>query len=128
MAVYNPRQPGALQRRLQSLDTPLLVVCFCAAWCDTCTAYQADFEALANHWPDATFIWIDIEEHPELLGDEDIENFPTLMLQTRQDTLFFGEQPPHVSHLERLIRMHEQQPAALRPIEGPPLLSDVFGA
>ncbi|HLR12197.1 MAG TPA: thioredoxin family protein [Burkholderiaceae bacterium] len=128
MAVYNPQYPDALQRRLQCQDTTLLVVCFCAAWCDTCTTYQADFEALANAWPAAMFIWIDIEEHSELLGEEDIENFPTVMLQTRQNTVFFGEQPPQIGHLERLIRTFNQDPAALRPVDGPPLLADILSA
>ena len=51
-----------------------LVACYCAAWCDTCTQYRGKFEALALARPDVAFAWIDIEEHPEYLGDEDDED------------------------------------------------------
>src|SRR5690625_2889807 len=61
MAVYNPQHPDTLQRQLQHADTHLLVVCFCAAWCDTCNAYESDFQTLAQQRPSATFIWVDIK-------------------------------------------------------------------
>lgn len=126
MAVYNPQHPDTLQRQLQHADTHLLVVCFCAAWCDTCNAYESDFQTLAQQRPSATFIWVDIEEHPELLGGYEVENFPTIMLQTREHTLFFGELPPQISHLERMVQALENNPSALRPVSGPALLTDTF--
>lgn len=91
---------------IQHLDTRpgLLVACYCAAWCNTCTQYRQPFEALAERLSDCTFIWIDIEECPELLGDEDVEDFPTILLQDDRGTLFFGTQLPHIQHLERLIQ------------------------
>ncbi|MBV6273048.1 thioredoxin family protein [Alcaligenaceae bacterium CGII-47] len=104
MSVFNPHiDRPALAQRLDT-HTGLLVVCYCAAWCDTCTQYQQPFEALSERLGDSTFIWIDIEECPELLGDEDIENFPTILLQDHRGTLFFGAQLPHIQHLERLIQ------------------------
>lgn len=105
---------------IQRLDTRpgLLIACYCAAWCDTCTQYRQPFEALAERLTDCTFIWIDIEESPELLGDEDVENFPTILLQDDRGTLFFGTQLPHIQHLERLIQS-VQDPARVALSGGP---------
>lgn len=118
MPVFNPYidRPALTQR----LDTHagLLVVCYCAAWCDTCTQYRQPFEALAERLTDCIFVWIDIEECPELLGDEDVENFPTVLLQDGRGTLFFGTQLPHIQHLERLIQS-VQDPARAAISGGP---------
>ncbi|MBJ7262347.1 MAG: thioredoxin family protein [Burkholderiaceae bacterium] len=80
-----------------------LVACYCAAWCDVCTQYRDKFEALAQARPHMTFAWIDIEDHPDYLGDEDVENFPTLLVQHAARTLFFGPMLPHIGHLKRLL-------------------------
>jgi thiol-disulfide isomerase/thioredoxin len=103
MRVFNPLLDlSALGDRLND-SSGLLVVCYCADWCDTCRQYQTAFAELAGRWPQHTFIWIDIEDSPELLGDEDVENFPTIALQTREETLFYGTLLPYISHLDRLI-------------------------
>lgn len=103
MPIYDPQHDlAALKARLANNDD-LLVVCYCAQWCDTCGQYRRDFSALAERRPQDIFMWVDIEELPELLGDEDVENFPTVLLQTPTDTLFFGTQLPYISHLEKLL-------------------------
>lgn len=118
MPVFNPHVDR--HALIQRLDTHpgLLIACYCAAWCDTCTQYRPPFEALAERLTDCTFIWIDIEECPELLGDEDVENFPTILLQDDRGTLFFGTQLPHIQHLERLIQS-VQDPARAALSGGP---------
>lgn len=99
----------ALRDRLQ--QGGLTVACYCAAWCDTCTQYRPDFAALADKFPAITFVWIDIEENPELLDDEEVENFPTLLIQGPQGNVFFGPLQPYISHLERLLsRADESSP------------------
>jgi len=80
-----------------------LVVCFCAAWCDACRAYQPKFDVLSGRYPDWIFIWADIEDFPELLGDEDVENFPTLLIMRGASARFFGPMLPHIGHLQRLL-------------------------
>lgn len=80
-----------------------LVACFCAAWCDTCSQYRPRLEALAATQPQRVFVWADIEDHPELLGDEDVENFPTLLVQIGSRVVFYGPMLPHIGHLERLL-------------------------
>ena len=47
---------------------------------------------------------IDIEDEPEFLGDEDVENFPTLLVRAGGRTLFYGAMLPHIEHLDRLLR------------------------
>jgi thioredoxin 1 len=91
----------ALRARLKSGGT--VVACYCAAWCDTCTRYRTDFAALAARWPQCIFIWVDIEECEHLLAEEEIEDFPTLLVQGDQSNFFYGPLPPQIGHLERLI-------------------------
>ncbi|WP_144631004.1 thioredoxin family protein [Bordetella genomosp. 13] len=93
---------AALRAALASPDT-WLVACFCAAWCDTCNQYRPKLEALAVDRPRHAYAWIDIEDQPELLGDVDVENFPTLLVQAGDRVLFFGPMLPHIGHLERLL-------------------------
>ncbi|MDQ8034163.1 thiol reductase thioredoxin [Bordetella genomosp. 1] len=103
MPLYEPGpDTPALRAALARPDTRL-VACFCAAWCDTCQEYRPKLEALAARYPAHTFAWIDIEDHPDLLGDEDVENFPTLLVRERGRTLFYGTMLPHIGHLERLL-------------------------
>lgn len=111
MILFNPATDSqALRARLQH-DAGLRVVCYCAAWCRTCDAYRPALEALATGLPQWTFIWVDIEESPGWLGDEDVENFPTLLVEDRQATRFWGAQLPHAGHLRRLIESAPTLPA-----------------
>jgi len=104
MPVHYPANADTA-RLLALLDRPDagLVVCFCAAWCDACRGYQPRFEELSARYPDMLFVWADIEDHPELLGDEDVENFPTLLIRRGARTLFYGTMLPHIGHLQRML-------------------------
>jgi thiol-disulfide isomerase/thioredoxin len=101
MTCYFPDTPTLAQRLVT--DDVTLVLCFCAAWCDTCKEYQPKFEGLSERHPDACFVWVDIEDHPELLGDEDVENFPTIAIVDKTEVRFMGTILPHIEHLDRLI-------------------------
>jgi thiol-disulfide isomerase/thioredoxin len=81
------------------------VFCLCAQWCGTCREYQPIFDQLASQWPDVRFVWVDIESHDDLLGDLDIENFPTLLIADAQgQARFAGTVLPHAETLQRMCQ------------------------
>ncbi len=95
--------------RAQSSVDCFSVICLCAEWCGTCREYRDGFEALADQFGRVRFLWLDIEEHAEALGDLDIENFPTILIRRGDCVLFFGTLPPQISHLRRLIQTFVEQ-------------------
>lgn len=86
-----------------------LVACLCAAWCDTCRAYRSGFEQLADQHPDKRFVWIDIEDQADFIGDIDVENFPTLLIQRRDTVAFFGTVLPDLKIADRLIQAQAEK-------------------
>jgi thioredoxin-like negative regulator of GroEL len=82
----------------------LTVACLCAAWCGTCSTYRATFEELALRHPDKTFVWIDIEDQADVVGDLDVDNFPTLLVQRGDTVAFFGTIVPDGAVAERLVQ------------------------
>ena len=85
------------------------VVCLCAEWCGTCRDYKSEFGLLAACFPGVRFLWRDIEEDADSLGDLDIENFPTILVRRGKWVLFFGTMLPQVSHLRRLVETFIEQ-------------------
>jgi thiol-disulfide isomerase/thioredoxin len=79
-----------------------LVFCLCAAWCGTCRDYRTVFEALPGRFPQAGFHWIDVEDDADWIGDLDVENFPTLVVQRDEDVLFQGVLMPQPGIVEPL--------------------------
>lgn len=80
-----------------------VVACLCAGWCDVCKQYRAGFEALAEQFPEQQFVWIDIEDQADLVGDLDVENFPTILLQHGDLVAFYGTMLPEPRQLARLL-------------------------
>ncbi len=87
----------------------MLVACLCAAWCGTCSSYRATFEDLALRHPDKTFVWIDIEDQADLVGDLDVDNFPTLLVQRGDTVAFFGTMVPDGGVADRLVQAQAEQ-------------------
>ncbi|ETD70967.1 thiol-disulfide isomerase [Pelistega indica] len=104
MLITNVNEDITTVKNLLKKATGLTIACYCAQWCGTCKTYANDFKSLSEQFPEYTFIWIDIEDNPELLDDLDVENFPTILIQQSQQNYFFGTMLPHIQHLERLIR------------------------
>jgi thioredoxin 1 len=102
--VLNEENKAQLTQQMR--DDVWVVACLCAAWCDVCTAYRPGFDELADQHPDKLFVWIDIEDRADLVGDFDVENFPTLLIQRGDDVLFYGTTLPdqHIAH--RLVTAH----------------------
>jgi thioredoxin 1 len=92
----------ALQASIASRD--LLVIGLCAAWCNTCGEFLDAFESVARESPGATFLWLDIEDDADLVGDVEVENFPTLAIFDRSRAIHFGVSLPQASLLSRLVR------------------------
>ena len=90
-----------------------IVACLCAAWCGTCGSYRAAFDTLAARHPDKTFVWIDVEDQADVVGDLDVDNFPTLLVQRDDTVAFFGTMLPDAAVADRLV----QAQAELAPEE-----------
>jgi thiol-disulfide isomerase/thioredoxin len=86
-----------------------IVACLCAAWCDACRQYRATFERLAQRHPDVSFLWIDIEDDADLVGDIDVDDFPTLLMQRGDIVAFFGPVLPDIHVADRLMAAHMQK-------------------
>lgn len=84
------------------------VVCLCAAWCRTCESYQQVFEAACAELPQAGLRvrWIDIEDEADLIGDLDIETFPTLLIADDEQVRFAGPLTPQQETLKRVLQAH----------------------
>ena len=84
------------------------IVCLCAAWCRLCDEYApvleqvtselvGDDSALRRHW-------IDIEDEADLVGDFDVETFPTIVVIDPDGVRFAGPLTPQPDTLRRLLR------------------------
>jgi thioredoxin reductase (NADPH) len=104
MAVFDTKTglPSALAKNLSD-TAALTVVCFCAAWCDTCGLFRASFERIAAARPRETFVWLDIEDDSAICGDIDVENFPTLAVYRGDRLLHYGVSLPQEGTVARLI-------------------------
>jgi thioredoxin-like negative regulator of GroEL len=93
-------------------DDAWLVACLCAAWCDVCRQYRPAFEQLAAQHPDKQFVWVDIEDQADVVGDIDVENFPTLLIQRGDTVAFFGTVQPDARQANRLLQAQVEKSAA----------------
>ena len=86
--------------------SPLVVACLCAQWCSSCREYRATFDEVARRFPDARFLWIDIEDEAALVDDIEVETFPTLLIAAGAEPRFLGPVAPHAESLAALVRAH----------------------
>jgi thiol-disulfide isomerase/thioredoxin len=84
------------------------VACLCAAWCRTCDDYAPVFAAaMADLQLPGLVIrhhWIDIEDESDLVGDLDVETFPTLVVVDPAAVRFAGPLTPQPETLARVLR------------------------
>lgn len=93
--------------------SPVFVACLCAEWCGVCRDYRTRFAQMQATFPQAQFLWLDVEDEADLLYPLDVEDFPTLLLAAGGEPRFFGEVTPQAEMLERLIRSKIEDPAAV---------------
>lgn len=96
--------------------TTIHIACLCAAWCRLCDDYAGVFERvngeLASAGAPVHGHWIDIEDEAELVGDLDVETFPTIVVVDAQHVRFAGPLTPQADTLRRLLRATVLQAAA----------------
>lgn len=85
------------------------VACLCAGWCNVCETYRADFTLLAQRHPGVHFAWIDVEDNADLVGDIDIDNFPTILIQRGDVVAFYGTVVPDARVAERILLARQAQ-------------------
>jgi thioredoxin-like negative regulator of GroEL len=79
------------------------VICLCADWCGLCRDYQQVFAQVQARYPLSRFVWLDIEDQADLVGDIDVETFPTVLIADGLDVRFFGPLTPQLETLSRLL-------------------------
>ena len=86
-------------------DGRRLVACLCAAWCTSCTAWRGAFATLADAFAEDCFVWIDIEDHAELVAEIEVETLPVLLVQARQAAPgFTGPIEPRAAVVRALLQ------------------------
>ncbi len=80
------------------------VTCLCAQWCGTCRDYAQVFEQCQAALPAHRYRWIDIEDESDLVGNLDIETFPTLLVMHGGQVLFAGPVLPRLNDIQRLLQ------------------------
>ncbi|HDH0829071.1 TPA: hypothetical protein PIQ33_002753 [Klebsiella oxytoca] len=73
-----------------------LIICLCADWCNNCNEWGKSFFALSNKYPKDCFVWLDIDQHPDMISDIDLDVLPVLLVQKDQDIIFLGAIEPIV--------------------------------
>jgi thioredoxin 1 len=101
------------------------IACLCAAWCRLCDEYRPMLQALAAEFTRAGvrahWHWVDIEDEADLVGELDVETFPTLVIADDTHVRFAGPVTPQRDTLQRLLRatVLEAQPDAAWPAVDP---------
>jgi thioredoxin reductase (NADPH) len=94
---------AALPGHPRLTEEPLVVIAFCAEWCGTCREFRPVLERIAAAHPDMLFAWADIEDDADIVGDIDVDNFPTLAIFRDGRPLHFGVSLPLERVVTRLI-------------------------
>lgn len=80
-----------------------VAVVLCAGWCRTCDAFVPELDGLQAAHPEIDWHWIDIEDEADLVGDVDIQTFPTLLIADAGRPWFAGPVLPKAEVVERLL-------------------------
>ena len=94
----------------------MVVVGLCAGWCHVCRDFRPAFERLAGEWPQARFVWLDIEDDSETVGEVEVENFPTIAVFVGGRAVHYGVSLPQEAVVRRTLRAL----ATAAPLDDPP--------
>ena len=100
------------------------VACLCAGWCGVCRDWRPLFDEAARAYPALRFVWVDVEDDADAMGEVEIDTFPTLLIAHGSRPLFLGAIPPTPSQLTRLVAslLAQPHPSSTLPPEAGPLL------
>ncbi|MFB9241335.1 hypothetical protein IV454_07960 [Massilia antarctica] len=70
-----------LAQRLQCTNARVYIIIGATEWCSRCRDVRVQFDLYADHpLLDETWLWLDLVEHGEFIGDYQPENLPMLIL------------------------------------------------
>ena len=95
----------------------VLVACLCAEWCGVCREYRAAFDQARARFPQARFLWVDVEDASDTVDPLEIDDFPTLLVAVDDVPRFLGTVVPVAATLERLVR--DRGAADAPPLDDP---------
>ena len=78
------------------------IFALCAEWCGVCREFRTHWNTAAATDADTRYVWIDVEDEADRLGDLDIETFPTIAIAQGTTPLFFGVTLPSMPAVTRL--------------------------
>jgi len=88
-----------------SPSSGVLVACLCADWCYICKDYKAVFESLRGDFgAQAAFVWVDIEDNEDALGNVDVDDFPTFLVARGDAVVHFGPVMPRREAAVRAVQ------------------------
>lgn len=91
-------------------------ICLCAQWCRVCGEYRLLFDALGQELAHTRFVWVDVEDEDELVGELEVETFPTLLIADGTQARFLGPLLPQAPVLARLLASLRAAPAGSAPV------------
>lgn len=101
--MYNT-DAATIRERLES--GAALVACLCTQRCHRCDDWWGDFTALSKTFPQACFVWLDVDEHPDMIADiSGVSAYPFLLVQN--DTVrLLQTVPPDRDTVALLLQQH----------------------
>jgi hypothetical protein len=84
------------------------------------------FAQAQARYPLSRFVWLDIEDQADWVGDIDVETFPTLLIADAQGPRFFGPVTPQLQTLSRLLDSLGQAGSTVMPT--PPAIQQLLQA
>src|SRR6185503_1006201 len=102
LLTTDPRDARALEDAL-GRARGRVIVCLCAAWCDTCEEFMKTFARLSDADAGSAYVWIDIEDDAAVAGDIDVENFPTIAVFRGGRPVFYGVTLPQEPVVARTL-------------------------
>ncbi len=96
------------------MDAELWVVCLCAQWCHICRDLAPGFAQLPDAHPGVRWHWVDIEDDEHLLGDLDVDTFPTYLIAAEDGVRLFAPGPNQADALAHFVRPYASGQVAAR--------------